>query len=114
MSNAKRCDRCKSYYDPITDKAAPSFKDRPIYALILCSLFTQVGDPIDLCPKCANELIRWLDSYSYMPAPINYDLPIEGDVKEVSYDRNVSRPSVTGDEKDQDGSGEDSKESRED
>lgn len=112
MADAKQCDRCRVLYIVKYDDKSPSIDERQIRGISLYDSWgNRVGEHLDLCPKCANELVRWLDSYSYMRAPISYDLPIEGDVKEVSYDAGQD---VTGDDEDKNSSREDSKESGKD
>lgn len=64
MANAKKCDRCKSFFDKDTTfvKKAPN-------GSISKFDYTQVGIEyeksrnfcnLDLCPKCAENLYEWL------------------------------------------------------
>ena len=64
MANAKKCDRCKSFFD--TD--ATFIKKSPDRFTSMLD-YTQVGIKyeksncwceIDLCPKCAENLYEWL------------------------------------------------------
>lgn len=78
MSKAKQCDRCKSFYGASDTKNMPSIDGQRVFTMSLLSWdLNRIGDFLDLCPKCANELVRWLDTYSCMPAQISYTPRIE-------------------------------------
>lgn len=47
MSDARKCDRCKNYYDPYKT------------TLIVMNNMKSV----DLCPNCKDTLKRWLEEY---------------------------------------------------
>lgn len=47
MSDARKCDRCKNYYDP--------------YKTTL--IFMNNMKNVDLCPNCKDTLYRWLKEY---------------------------------------------------
>lgn len=46
MSAAKKCDRCKEFYEPFNPK--------------FCIVKGQLLEIVDLCPNCADTLKKWL------------------------------------------------------
>lgn len=59
MANAKRCDRCGTYY-MIKEKKA-SIKKKLLGRIELDDVYDFIIDAYDLCDKCSEDLIRWLN-----------------------------------------------------
>ena len=59
MANAKKCDRCGSYYDSYNDKN----NAEKINGIMLINIDSNnryfSHEPYDLCPVCSDELMKW-------------------------------------------------------
>lgn len=59
MANAKKCDRCGSYYDSYNDKS----NAKKINGIMLINIDSNnryfSHGPYDLCPACSDELMKW-------------------------------------------------------
>lgn len=69
--DAKRCDRCNKFYDPgmvetLPKRLARLFSPIPEFEAHLFSI--QVGEELDLCPKCSDSLTSW-----FKEGAISYD-----------------------------------------
>ena len=106
MADAKKCDRCGKLYE--YNSGAPSLGARAVCTMAFYDRFMyRAGGAYDLCPYCANEVIRWLDKYGLLESPCSYGLPIEEEDKKDEH----ARQNVTGNDESQDSSREDSEES---
>ena len=78
MANAKQCDRCGTFYRHTNNDGAPSLGGRDVCTIAFYDKFlNRAGSAYDLCPDCANEVMRWLDKYGLLESPCSYGLPIE-------------------------------------
>lgn len=48
-----KCDRCGRYYDDSTSSIGPTLCRTPKHSIL------------DLCKKCKDDLIKWLDAYKH-------------------------------------------------
>lgn len=67
MSDAKRCDRCKRYYDlgATVQKNGMNFSSISLYDNNCNQLKIEKSDQdcdyfFDLCPECALKLLKWM------------------------------------------------------
>lgn len=67
MSDAKRCDRCKGYYDlgATVQKNGMNFSSISLYDNNYNQLKIEKSDQdgdyfFDLCPECALKLLKWM------------------------------------------------------
>lgn len=65
MSDAKRCDRCGTFYEKDTillrEKAKPNDSNPPkIRAIRLRTQFDGIWEEFDLCENCLVDLLNWL------------------------------------------------------
>lgn len=63
MSDAKRCDRCKGYYDlgATVQKNGMNFSSISLYDNNYNQLkIKKSGHYFDLCPECALKLLKWM------------------------------------------------------
>ena len=67
MSDAKRCDRCKGYYDlgATVQKNGMNFSSISLYdnnynQLKIKKCNQECGHFFDLCPACALKLLKWM------------------------------------------------------
>ena len=88
MAEARRCDRCNSFYmlnDDIKERGeypiTADFK-KSIYSLSIYDSNNSRIDHKDLCPKCSRSLIVWLNDHGQYNDTI-FDKLVETDIAEV-------------------------------
>lgn len=60
MSDAKKCDRSKRFYDPYEVNRAPVDKLRTSF---INNRGESEFNAFDLCPKCADNFLKWVIGY---------------------------------------------------
>lgn len=62
---AKKCDRCGSYYDTAFENPVEALARSLASVLYGNELLEKIESCVDLCPKCAEELVNWLNGGAF-------------------------------------------------